>query len=94
MASFLHDMQEKHKIEVSLPQLLAKDSPMPKLTDPETRDLIKAIEAGQVNMTQGHAMLAKQDCWLEARFVSDPDCQQNFRAFWRAPKEHCAKQNE
>ena len=61
---------------------------MPKLTDPEIVDLIKAIKAGKVDMTQGHATLVKQFPWLEARFISDDDYKRNFRTFWRELRDH------
>jgi hypothetical protein len=56
---------------------------MPKPTDPEIIDLLKAVKAGKVDMNQGHATLVRQFPWLEARFISDDDYKQNFRAFWR-----------
>jgi len=65
---------------------------MPKLTDPEIIDLIRAIKKGEVDMTQGHATLVKQDPFLEARFISDPDYKANFAQFWRDLKRHHAKQ--
>lgn len=61
---------------------------MPKVTDPEIVDLIKAIKKGEVDMTQGHASLLRQFPWLEARFISDPDYNKNFRKFWKAMREH------
>jgi hypothetical protein len=64
---------------------------MPKLTDPEIKDLIGEIEKGNVDMSQGHATLVKQYPWLEARFISDPDYQQNFRAFWKTLRAHYEK---
>ena len=59
---------------------------MPKLSDPEIKDLIKAIKKGQVDMDQGHATLVTQFPWLEARFISDKDYKENFRAFWKELK--------
>lgn len=61
---------------------------MPKVTDPEIVDLVKAIKKGEVDMTQGHASLLRQFPWLEARFISDPDYKKNFRAFWKAMRAH------
>ena len=52
---------------------------MPKLSDPEIKDLIAAIKRGEVDMSQGHATLVKQFPWLEARFLSDDDYKKNFR---------------
>lgn len=57
---------------------------MPKVTDPEIIDLIEAINKGEVDMTQGHQTLLRQFQWLEARYISDPDYKENFRAFWKA----------
>jgi hypothetical protein len=64
---------------------------MPKVTDPEIADLIKAIKAGKVDMMQGHATLVKQFPWLEARFISDPDYKQNFQQFWKDLKAYYHK---
>ena len=61
---------------------------MPKLTDPEIVDLLKAIKNEEVDMTQGHATLIKQFPWLEARFISDEDYAVNFRAFWKELRAH------
>jgi hypothetical protein len=64
---------------------------MPKVTDPEIIDLVKAINEGKVDMTQGHESLLCQFPWLEARFISDPDYAKNFRSFWRAMRAHYKK---
>jgi hypothetical protein len=61
---------------------------MPKITDPEIIDLVKAIKEGKVDMNQGHAMLVKQFPWLEARFISDDDYKQNFRTYWKELRDH------
>lgn len=61
---------------------------MPKLTDPEIIDLLKAINEGKVDMTQGHASLVRHFPWLEARFISDDDYKENFSTFWKELKAH------
>lgn len=61
---------------------------MPKLSDPEIIDLLKAIKEGRVDMTQGHATLVRQFPWLEGRFISDDDYKTHFRSFWRDLKAH------
>ena len=63
---------------------------MPKVSDPEIKDLIKEIKEGKVDMTQGHATLVKQYPFLEARFISDDDYKKNFRSFWKQLKAHYA----
>ena len=67
---------------------------MPKVTDPEIRDLLQAIRAGEVDMTQGHETLLKQYPFLEARFISDPDYMQNFRAYWKQLRAHYRQHKE
>ena len=59
---------------------------MPKLTDPEIIDLVKAIKKGKVDMHQGHVTLVRQFPWLEGRFISDDDYKKHFPAFWRGLK--------
>ena len=60
---------------------------MPKLSDPEIIDLVKAIKRGEVDMTQGHVTLLRNWPWLEARWLSDDDYRKNFQAFWKDLRE-------
>ena len=60
---------------------------MPKLSDPEIIDLVKAIKRGEVDMTQGHVTLLRNWPWLEARWLSDEDYRKNFQAFWKDLRE-------